>query len=646
MGTSVSRSGMFRGGGRAGAALVLALGLVLAMGASASAGDLNAQPSNGLNITGANADALPQTSGASQENSWLSGLHVSGYLSQTFGMWQNPSALKNFTASRNNLATSRTLLQVDENYRLNDDNTFFMREWFVYEPPYAFNSANGLGQYANGFYNQYTVRDAWWENKTGPLTTYVGNQIVVWGQSLAFRVGDVINPQDTTWAFGFANLEQSRIPQWMIHPILNLPEFGPFTSNFLEGVLIPRLQPMWNSCNYADGRYSNACNVNAGSVNNGFPAGVSFDPTGRFGAHFSNRWLFGNQFVTAPNPLGPGVSPLIGPFGTSAFGSGNLLQNSRLVGSPLANPLFSCTSISGFAGGAPLAAIFPKQPNPVPHALRRPCTSMPGTSLLDTATPWEIPATTFSNMDEGIRFHTLVGPAELTAFYYNSWNLYPNSYWVQGTNDIVNKFVPIQQVGVTGDMPLPVPAALAEYLPLVGRAEAVYTNHQGVNTWDVQGNPSGVRYTDSLNWMVAADVDQAYAPWLTATGNLSANVEFQDFITLDGANSMMEAFGPWTGGALEPMSNIKNNVSTLLNIGTSWLWEDIAPAWTMVYSPYGNTVLLFPSVVLNPPWTKKYFLKLEAIEVMGGALDYSQGGGILKGQSMLTAQLQYNFNLM
>ena len=61
---------------------------------------------------GATASVLPDVSA---ENSWLSGLHVSGYLSQTFGMWQNPSALRDFTPSRNNLAVSRTLLQVDEN---------------------------------------------------------------------------------------------------------------------------------------------------------------------------------------------------------------------------------------------------------------------------------------------------------------------------------------------------------------------------------------------------------------------------------------------------------------------------------------------------------------------------------------------------
>jgi hypothetical protein len=67
----------------------------------------------------------------------MSGLHISGYAAQTFGMWQNPSALQQFTNSRNNRATARTLLQVDENYGLNENNTFFMREWFVYEPPYA-----------------------------------------------------------------------------------------------------------------------------------------------------------------------------------------------------------------------------------------------------------------------------------------------------------------------------------------------------------------------------------------------------------------------------------------------------------------------------------------------------------------------------
>jgi hypothetical protein len=592
----------------------------------AIAGDVTNAAGDGLSVTGATAGVLPQMSNAG-ESGILAGLHVSGFLSQTFGMWQNPTTLKNFTTSRNNLSTSRTWLQADENYQLDQNNSFFMREWFVYEPPYSFNSANGIGARGNAFYNQYNVRDAWWQNKWGPLTTYVGNQIVVWGQSLAFRVGDVVNPADTTWSFGFANLEQSRIPQWMIHPILNLPEFGPTSSNFIEGILLPRYQPMWNSCDYSDHRYDGECNVNAGSVNNGFPAGVSFDPAGRFGAHFANR------YQPPSTALSPGT-PILGPYFPP--GKPPVLQNSLLIGSPLANEFYYCLN----AGSATQPA------NPVPVGLQKNCKFTGSGSAAPFIGQWKVPASTVANWTEGARLHTLIGPAELTAFVYDPWSLYPNTYWQQYTNQFRAKFAPEVLTGVTGDMPIPMPSSLSEYLPFVGRAEAVYANHQGVNTWDVIGNPDGVRYTDSFDYMIALDVDQAYAPWLTSTGNLSANLEFQDFITLDGANSMMEAFGPYTGGALEPESNIKNNVSTLFNLGTSWLWNDIAPTWTMIFSPKGRSFLLFPSVVLNPPWTKAYFLKLQAIEILGGDLDYSQGGGIFKGESMLLAQFQYNFNLL
>jgi len=587
------------------------------------AGDLSAQPTQGLNVIGATTTSeLPQAGGASAENSWLSGFHVSGFLSQTFAMWQNPEGLRAFTTSRNSLATSRTWLQVDENLRINENNNLFMREWFVYEPPYAFNSANGFGKYSNEFYNQYTVRDAWWENKTGPLTTYIGNQIVVWGQSLAFRVGDVVNPQDTTWAFGFANLEQSRIPQWMVHPILNLPEMGPLTSNFLEGILLPRLQPMWNSCDYADHRYDGECNTNGGTVNNGFPAGVSFLPSGRFGAHFDTHYV-------------PGVTAISGATGPSSIYTPQAYpqQRSAFFNEPYSNAFFYCTNLGSAA-----------QPfNPVPKGLQRHCSGGPGFSQ---DPQWKIPASTVANWNEGLRYHTIVGGVEATAFYYNAWNLYPNTFWQQYTLNFRNKFVPENMVGVTADSPLPMPSSLSEYLPMVGRAEGVYTNHQAVATWDYVGNPSGVRYTDSANWMLALDIDQAYAPWLTTTGNLSANVEVDDHIALDCNNSCMESFGPWTGGALESEASIKNNVSTLLNIGTSWMWNDIEPTWTMIWSPKGDTFLLFPSVVLNPPWTKKYFMKLQAIEILGSDLNYTQGGGILKGQSMLLAQFQYNFNLL
>ena len=402
-----------------------------------------------LDVDNATVGLPMQTQAASE--SWLTGLHVSGFLNQTFGMWQNPTALRDYTTSRNNLADSRTWLQVDENYQFDQNNSFFMREWFVYEPPYSFNSANGLGEYANEFYNQYTVRDAWWQNKWGPLTTYVGNQIVVWGQSLAFRVGDVINPTDTTWAFGFANLEQSRIPQWMFHPILNLPEFAGTSANFVETLIIPRYQPMWNSCDYADHRYDGGCNVNAGSVNNGFPGGVSFDPAGRFSSHLTNRLdPPESTFVINPTLPGNGAFP---PYGEP-------LQNKRLILSPINNMFYWCSN-------AP--AVFA---NPVPVGLRRPCGPGAARGEINVG-QWKIPASTFANWTEGARYHTLVGPAELTAFVYDPFSMYPNTYWQRGTNNFRAEFTPEVLTGVTGDMPIPMPSSLSEYLPFVARAVAL-----------------------------------------------------------------------------------------------------------------------------------------------------------------------------
>jgi hypothetical protein len=120
--------------------------------ATSRARDIADGPADSLAVTNSVNNLLPQPASPpapaaappapSGEESWLSGLHISGYGSQTFGMWQNPTTLRQYTRSRNNLAVARSLLQVDENYRLNENNSFFMREWFVYEPPYSFNSAN------------------------------------------------------------------------------------------------------------------------------------------------------------------------------------------------------------------------------------------------------------------------------------------------------------------------------------------------------------------------------------------------------------------------------------------------------------------------------------------------------------------------
>jgi hypothetical protein len=588
------------------------------------AGDVSSS-GDSLSVTGATAGVLPQAGGAT-ESSLLSGLHVSGYISQTFGMWQDPPALRDYTPSRNNLSTSRTLLQNDINYELNDANNFFVRSWFAYEPPYSFNSANNtawsaaspnkssFGHFMNGYYNTYEVRDAWWENKTGPLTTYLGNQIVVWGQSVAFRIDDVVNPTNTCWAFGFANLEQSRVPQWMLHPILNLPEAGPFESNFVEAIVEPGWQPNYQPNQTYDpyGKYIGE-GYKAGRVQPCFPS-ASHGPSARFDVHYTDN---------------PG------------YGLSGYLNGGTIISNPLGHEFWACNSLSGEVQ---------KGWNPLPPGQRHfncnlnlsknnnPYSPIGDHTLIDIGI-WNIPGYQPQNWNEGVRLHTLLGATELTWLYYNDsvsgggpWG----AKWDTLTNLWNYTFYDIQETGFTVDRPLPMPSALAEYFPAVFRGEVLYQNHvsqadMAVTAWD------GHSYTDQVKWMTAIDVDQAYAPWLTSTGNLTANFEVFDTI-------MMDERKTFTVGNAVDRNPPKNDVVALASVGTSWLWSDIAPTFAGLMYAKGRNIAMFPSITFNPPWTKKYFMTITAIEVMGG--DSLSNVGLFKGQSQINAAFQYNFNLL
>jgi hypothetical protein len=218
------------------------------------------------------------------QTSELGDLHITGFAQNQTGIWVNSSNLRGFAAEgiphSNSLATQRDWVSVDNNYTLGP-NALFVRWYGVYEPAYDNEDALRNGRRPNtagplsDFYNQYTVRDAWWRYKHAPLTLFFGRQIVTWGESISFRVADVVNPTDTSYAFGFANLEQSRVPVWMVHPVVDLPAVGPFLSNDLEGIFVPGLQPLYTQTQYPDDRNSTRNNV-LGSVNILASAGARF----------------------------------------------------------------------------------------------------------------------------------------------------------------------------------------------------------------------------------------------------------------------------------------------------------------------------------------------------------------------------------
>jgi hypothetical protein len=492
---------------------------------------------------------------------WWDTLHITGFLQNSTGMFIDPEAIRQ-NHSKNSLATERNLLQIDINDNPTENDQIFARWWLVYEPEYpgeaAASSRGGKGaKNLDDFYNDYNFRDAWWQHRFGPLTLYTGRQIAIWGQSVAFRVGDVINPTDTSYAFGFANLEQSRMPVFMVHPILNLPNFKWFRSNYLEGILIPGTDPLYNHIDYPDDRYEGQ-NVIAGRVN------ILSSPFSRFAARTETR---GSPFA------GRGLNPQI-------------------------------------------------------------------------PTTWYIPPVTVDNFQEGLRFHTLLGNTETTAFYWHS-HQYAQLLYVTGDRPgdrgLQFRFPDYQGFGSTFDRPI-YPGQYVNWLnealggaPFVVRGEMFYTNHAAIDTLDVR-TADGVVYSDTVNYMLALDLAQAAAPWLTETGTLNANFEYQSTVTLSNTR-YMKALPAY-------ITHInKQETNLLLNVGTSWEYGVFNPTWTMIYNPDGNTFLLFPKIVFVPPWSSKYFMSLQYIGILGSDR-YSVGGGLFKGKSMLLAQFQYNFDLL
>jgi hypothetical protein len=506
-------------------------------------------------------------------DAWFSGLSVTGFLQNTSGMWANSAALTNFGRQAgehhgaNSLAVERELMQLDTNYLLNADNQFFTRFWLVYEPPYPWEAGNIAGpnliydKSQSEIYNRYDVRDAYWKSTAGPLTLFAGRQIVTWGESIAFRVGDVVNPQDLSWNFGFANLEQSRMPLWMIHPIMSVPSLGPFSSNFVEGIWTPAWQPLYDGVSYADQRYQGQDSV-AGSVNLLSPSGGRFDP-------YPYPFSTADQTPAGQQAAFPQIRHFVSPFQT-----------------------------------------------------------------------YRLPCDTWANSTEGVRLHTLIQGAEITALYWHAHQLNPTNFVIgqaPAGQNLQFQYPQLNDLGVTFNRPIYLGGETLSSLPLVLRSEGVWQDRTPFNTIN-PARASAVEYSSTLNTLVALDLDDLEAPWLSSTAGLTANLEWNNYTILSPSKNFVY------GGYTERWRHNEENL--LFNAGTSWWWGAVAPTFTSIYNPDGATWEFFPNVVFTPPWSNKYSLMLQYIGILSNDKYSAYAGGVFKGKSLLLLQFQYNFDLI
>jgi hypothetical protein len=91
----------------------------------------------------------------------------------------------------------------------------------------------------DSFAQQYDLWEACVDFSKGPFFTRIGRQNLSWGETDVFRLMDLINPLDNTFGGPFEDLDDRRIPLWMLRASWNFGYVGPVASVTLEGFWVP-----------------------------------------------------------------------------------------------------------------------------------------------------------------------------------------------------------------------------------------------------------------------------------------------------------------------------------------------------------------------------------------------------------------------
>ncbi len=166
-------------------------------------------------------------------------LTIYGWLRNNTGVFLEKQP---FQQNDDRLATERTWLRTYADWKISDQFKFWTAIQFAYEPWYAVEDGS-VSKKGGEEYSEYknlndVIREAYFEWNPNKKNNFkIGRQIAIWGESLTERVGDVIHPDDSRYALAFSNLEDSRIPQWMIRSIHDV---DPLSSSF-EWIVNPLL---------------------------------------------------------------------------------------------------------------------------------------------------------------------------------------------------------------------------------------------------------------------------------------------------------------------------------------------------------------------------------------------------------------------
>ena len=541
---------------------------------------------------------------------------VWGFVRNNLGMFEGT---QEFTNSGNQLATARTWLRTYLDWKMSEHFKFYANVQFIYEPWYKVEE--GTTQSENGGPQQHrrsgwktysefddvndVIREVYIEWRPNNKSSIkFGRQIAIWGEALTNPVGDVIQPTDSRFAFAFANIEDTRIPQYMIRGIHDIDSLR---SSF-EWIINPLL---------TEGKYT--VNRTAEYANQNSDDGAEQ----RFAIHPEDRFYPG---IT--------VSPATRPWNIPGqFNWGDL---SSLVSWPIASSFYRW--MPSFIPGVGNTWL----PSELPY--------------VHTKYPDNFEDTRF-----GFRTSTLLNGFQFGVSYWHTQNydVIIERGGIVGQRLSNGTVYPLREYTISYPTMDIIGFYMNKQLPWPGiiRAEMIYAPNKPYNTFNIMSDyvslmefrfgpgfprnnyayyssESAVVRRDYVKYMLAYDLNSFFFFDWHKTASFDVTFEHQGEWVPD-SSDLKQAIYSYT--------KVPNyHASFNLRISTNWYYNRLATDVVFGYDTFGNSGMFMPSVKWMPGWmNSKFSAELKYIGIYGDN-DY-EGLGMFRKKDMLILTTQFNF---
>ena len=538
-----------------------------------------------------------------------------GFLRNNLGMFERT---QEFTNSGNQLATARTWLRAYMDWKMSEQFKFYTAVQFVWEPWYKVEEGNtqsengGPQQHRKSGWKTYSefddvndvIREVYIEWKPSKKHTIkFGRQIAIWGESLVDRVGDVIQPTDGRFAFAFANIEDTRIPQYMIRGIHDIDSLN---SSF-EWIVNPLL---------TEGKYT--VNRTAEYANQNSDGGAEQ----RFAIHPEDRFYPGRS-------VEPGMPASLIP---ERFDFSNL---SSLIGWPVASSFYNWIPL-----GENLWA-----PSEIPY--------------VHTKYPDNFEDTRF-----GFRTSTLLAGYQFGLMYWHTQN-YDVIISRGGLGGLTYAgpeagYLPLREYEITYPTMDYIGFYMNKQLPWPGviRAEVVYSPNKPYNTFNIISpysnlmafggfGPFGPNFINQ--YAMSTEDCVVRRDWVKYMLAYDLNSFFYfDWHKTAPFDITFEHIGEWVPNSSDLQQVIyvdkvpNYHASFNVRISTNWYYNRLATELVFGYDTFGNSGLFMPAITWKPGWmNQKFSAELKYIGIYGDN-DYS-GISMFRKKDMFILTTQFNF---